>query len=119
MGRFLFSGDEVFKNVSILSPGEQSRVALAKLSVSGANFLILDEPTNHLDPDTQKIISKAFQSFEGTMLVVSHNPEFVYDLGIGRILLLPEGKIVPYDEEIVKHYHTLNTKHFKNRQNPL
>lgn len=119
LGRFLFSGDEVFKNVSILSPGEQSRVALAKLSVSGANFLILDEPTNHLDPDTQKIISKAFQSFEGTMLVVSHNPEFVYDLGIGRILLLPEGKIVPYDEEIVKHYHTLNTKHFKNRQNPL
>ena len=119
LGRFLFSGDEVFKNVSILSPGEQSRVALAKLSVSGANFLILDEPTNHLDPDTQKIISKAFQSFEGTMLVVSHNPEFVHDLGIGRILLLPEGKIVPYDEEIVKHYHTLNTKHFKNRQNPL
>lgn len=119
LGRFLFSGDEVFKNVSVLSPGEQSRVALAKLSVSGANFLILDEPTNHLDPDTQKIISKAFQSFEGTMLVVSHNPEFVHDLGVGRILLLPEGKIVPYDEEIVKHYHTINTKHFKKRQNPL
>ena len=71
LGRFLFYGDDVFKKVSILSPGERSRVALAKLSLQGANLLILDEPTNHLDPDTQRIIAETFKTFEGTMLVVS------------------------------------------------
>ena len=109
LGRFLFFGDDVFKNVGILSPGERSRVALAKLSLKGANLLILDEPTNHLDPETQLIISETFKTFKGTMLVVSHNPDFVDNLGIERTLTLPNGKLSYYDRTVVEHYHELNT----------
>ena len=109
LGRFLFYGDDVYKKISVLSPGERSRVALAKLSLKGANLLILDEPTNHLDPETQAIIADTFKTFKGTMLVVSHNPEFVDNLGIERVLILPDGKIDYYDKNIVKYYHELNT----------
>lgn len=111
LGRFLFSGDDVFKKVGILSPGERSRVALAKLSLSGANFLILDEPTNHLDPETQTIIADTFKNFPGTMLVVSHNPEFVDNLGIERTLILPDGIISYYDRSLPEYFYKLNTKH--------
>ncbi|MEG2457827.1 MAG: ABC-F family ATP-binding cassette domain-containing protein [Bacilli bacterium] len=110
LGRFLFSSDEVYKNISVLSPGERSRVALAKLSLLKANFLILDEPTNHLDPQTQEIIASTFKTYPGTMLVVSHNTHFVDNLGIDRILILPSGKIVPYDLKIVEHYEFENSK---------
>ena len=110
LGRFLFYGDDVFKKVSVLSPGERSRVALAKLSLKGANMLILDEPTNHLDPETQKIIAETFKTFEGTMLVVSHNPEFVDNLGIERTLILPSGQLSFYDRKTVEHYYEINTK---------
>ncbi len=110
LGRFLFYGDDVYKKVSVLSPGERSRVALAKLSLQGANVLILDEPTNHLDPETQAIIAETFKTFKGTMLVVSHNPDFVDNLGIERVLILPSGKIDYYSRELVEHYHNLNNK---------
>ena len=110
LGSFLFSNDDVFKKVSVLSPGEKSRVALAKISLSGANTLLLDEPTNHLDPMTQIIIADTFSSYEGTMLVVSHNLEFVDNLKIDRMLLLPSGKIVYYDKNIVLHYELINEK---------
>ena len=110
LGRFLFYGDDVFKKVSVLSPGEKSRVALAKLSLKGANMLILDEPTNHLDPETQKIIAETFKTFEGTMLVVSHNPEFVDNLGIERTLILPSGQLAFYDRKTVEHYYEINTE---------
>lgn len=110
LGRFLFYGDDVFKKVGVLSPGERSRVALAKLSLSGANFLILDEPTNHLDPITQAIIAETFKEFSGTMLVVSHNFEFVDNLGIERTLVLPDGKISYYDRQVLEYYSELNKK---------
>ncbi len=110
LGRFLFYGDDVFKKISVLSPGERSRVALAKLSLIGSNFLILDEPTNHLDTKTQSIIANTFKNFKGTMLVVSHNLEFVDNLKIDRILMLPSGKIVYYDKSIVEHFEILNSK---------
>lgn len=110
LGRFLFYGDDVFKKVGVLSPGERSRVALAKLSLSGANFLILDEPTNHLDPKTQTIIAETFKEFPGTMLVVSHNLEFVDNLGIERTLVLPDGKISYYDRQVLEYYSELNKK---------
>lgn len=108
LGSFLFSGDDIYKKVSILSPGERSRVALAKISLKGANTLLLDEPTNHLDPMTQTLIAETFKTFDGTMLVVSHNLDFVDNLGISRMLLLPSGKIVYYDRDIVYHYETIN-----------
>ena len=104
----MFSGDDIYKKVSVLSPGERSRVALAKISLSGANTILLDEPTNHLDPMTQMIIADTFKEFEGTLLVVSHNLDFVDNLGINRMLLLPSGRIVYYDRDIVLHYEMLN-----------
>lgn len=113
LGRFLFFGNDVYKKVGILSPGERSRVALAKLSLKGANLLILDEPTNHLDPDTQLIIADVFRDFDGTMLVVSHNPEFVDNLGVERTLDMHTGKISYYDKKTVEHYHDVNNKKSK------
>lgn len=108
LGSFLFSGDDIFKKVEVLSPGERSRVALAKISLTGANTLLLDEPTNHLDPMTQLIISDTFKNYEGTMLVVSHNLDFVDNLNINRMLLLPSGRITYYDRDIVMHYEMLD-----------
>lgn len=110
LSKFLFYGEDVHKAVSVLSPGEKCRLALAKLSLSGANMLLLDEPTNHLDPNTQRVISEVFRSYEGTMIVVSHNPEFVDNLRIERLLILPEGRISQYDRSVVEHYQKLNKK---------
>ncbi len=110
LGNFLFSGDDVYKKVAYLSPGERSRVALAKLALTGANLLILDEPTNHLDPQTREIIAQTFKDYEGTMLVVSHNVDFVDNLGIERMLMLPSGEIKYYDKDTVLYYQELNNQ---------
>lgn len=114
LGSFLFTNDDIFKKINILSPGERSRVALAKIALSGANTLLLDEPTNHLDPMTQLIIADTFKDYEGTMLVVSHNLEFVDNLGIERMLLLLSGRIMYYDKNVVLHYELLNEEVDKN-----
>ncbi len=110
LGRFLFFGDEVFKKIQVLSPGERARVALAKLSVSGSNFLVLDEPTNHLDPETTKVIADVFKEFEGSMIIVSHNPDFTKYLGIERTIILPEGILSYYNDGIIEYYQKLNSK---------
>ncbi|MDE2774495.1 MAG: ABC-F family ATP-binding cassette domain-containing protein [Chloroflexota bacterium] len=73
LGRFLFSGDDVFRPVSSLSGGERGRVALAKLALQGASLLLLDEPTNHLDIDSQEVLQAALAAFDGTILLVSHD----------------------------------------------
>jgi ATP-binding cassette subfamily F protein 3 len=77
LGRFLFSGDDVFKPISALSGGERARVALAKLALRGANFLVLDEPTNHLDIPSQEILQTVLSDFPGTILLVSHDRYFI------------------------------------------
>lgn len=109
LGNFLFHGDTVFKNVGLLSPGEKARISLCKLLLKRANFLLLDEPTNHLDPDTQAVIGENFRDYTGTILLVSHNPDFVEQIGITRMLILPDGKIVDYTKELLSYYYILNT----------
>lgn len=110
LGRFLFYGDDVLKKISVLSLGERSRVSLAKLSLKGSNLLILDEPTNHLDPETMDVIADTFKMFNGTMMIVSHNVDFLDKLGIDKILILPSGKILYYDRKLVEHYQEINNK---------
>ena len=73
LGQFLFSGDDVFRPIGTLSGGQRSRVALARLTLQGANLLLLDEPTNHLDLDSQEILEEVLGHFPGTILLVSHD----------------------------------------------
>lgn len=110
LGNFLFTDDDIYKKINVLSPGERSRVALAKLMLQKSNLLLLDEPTNHLDLETQKIIAETLKNYDGTMIVVSHNPVFVDNIGINRMLVLPEGKIEYYSKEKVEYYNIKNRK---------
>lgn len=104
LGSFLFFGDDVFKKVSVLSPGEKARIALCKIILQKANLILLDEPTNHLDPETQQIIGENFRDYKGTIILVSHNPSFVESIGIDRMLILPSGKITNYSKERLEYY---------------
>lgn len=94
---FQFRGDDVFKRVEDLSGGERRRLALAKLVLDRANFLILDEPTNHLDLRSIEALENALTSYEGTLLFVSHDRYFVNKVAEKLLLLSPEGHITPFE----------------------
>lgn len=95
LGAFLFSNDDVFKKIGVLSGGEKCRVVLAKIMLSKANFLILDEPTNHLDMTSKTILEDALNAYSGTCLYVSHDRYFINKTA-DRILSLENGQFVEY-----------------------
>ncbi|GAA4457451.1 ABC-F family ATP-binding cassette domain-containing protein [Rurimicrobium arvi] len=101
LGCFLFSGDDVFKKIKVLSGGEKARVALAKTIVAKANFLMLDEPTNHLDMQSVEMLIDALNKYQGTLVIVSHDRHFISKTA-NKIWEIEGGQIKefkgPYDE---------------------
>ncbi|MAQ32043.1 MAG: glycosyl transferase family 2, partial [Flavobacteriales bacterium] len=95
LGSFLFSNDDVDKKISVLSGGERARVSLCKLLLSPINFLIMDEPTNHLDIISKDILKKALINFDGTLIIVSHDRDFLQGLS---------NKIYEFEDNSIKEY---------------
>jgi ATP-binding cassette subfamily F protein 3 len=95
LGCFLFSGEDVFKPIKVLSGGEKSRVALAKTLISESNFLLLDEPTNHLDIISVNILIQALQQYKGTFILVSHDRHFISEVA---------NKIWFIEDQVIKEY---------------
>ncbi len=94
-GVFMFSGDDQFKRISVLSGGEKKRVALAAMLIKPANILFLDEPTNHLDPESAKVVIKALKDFEGTLVFISHDKELLHQVPT-RVFHIENGKVSDY-----------------------
>lgn len=94
LGRMLFSSDEVFKKINVLSGGEKARVILSKMMLESPNFLILDEPTNHLDLESITSLNKGLECFEGEILLATHDHELLSTVCNRIIEILPDGKII-------------------------
>ena len=101
MGMFGLSGDKVLQDAGTLSGGEKTKLALAQLVAGGHNLLLLDEPTNNLDPGSRTAIGDALSGWPGTMLLVSHDPEFVRALRPDRVLVMPEGTLDHFSDEMM------------------
>jgi len=107
LGRFMFSGDDIDKKVSVLSGGEKTRLAMVKLLLAPVNLLILDEPTNHLDIKSKDILKEALQSFDGTLILVSHDRDFLRGLS---------KKVFEFkDKRVIEHFETIDDFLARNR----
>ncbi len=102
LGSFLFHGDDVFKKVSVLSGGEKSRLALAKMLLQPSNFLIMDEPTNHLDMRSKKVLQEALTKFDGTFVIVSHDRSFL-DPIVNKVLEVRHGGVKTYPGNVSEY----------------
>jgi ATP-binding cassette subfamily F protein 3 len=107
LGRFMFSGDEIDKKVSVLSGGEKTRLAMVKLLLEPVNLLILDEPTNHLDLKSKDVLKEALLAYDGTMILVSHDRDFLQGLS---------EKVFEFkDQRVIEHFETIDAFLERNR----
>jgi ATPase subunit of ABC transporter with duplicated ATPase domains len=102
LGHFGLIGDVAFQDAVTLSGGEKTKLALARLVVGRKNLLLLDEPTNNLDPQSREAVLAALQHYQGTVVLVSHDTEFVASLEPTRVVVMPEGDVVHFDEETLE-----------------
>ena len=111
LGRFMFSGDDIDKRVSVLSGGERTRLAMVKLLLEPVNLLILDEPTNHLDIKSKDVLKEALLSFDGTLILVSHDRAFLQGLA---------NKVFEFkDKRVIEHFETIDDFLVRNRMESL
>jgi ATPase subunit of ABC transporter with duplicated ATPase domains len=101
LGTFGLSGDIARQDAGTLSGGEKTKLALAQLVAGRHNLLMLDEPTNNLDPPSRTGVARALAAWPGTMVIVSHDPEFVEALHPGRVLFMPEGRVDYWEEDLL------------------
>jgi len=101
LGMFGLTGDIARQDAATLSGGEKTKLALAQLVAGRHNVLLLDEPTNNLDPPSRVGVAQALAAWPGTMIVVSHDPEFVEALKPARVVFMPEGRVDYWDEELL------------------
>ena len=107
LGRFMFKGDDIDKKVSVLSGGEKTRLAMVKLLLEPVNLLILDEPTNHLDLKSKDVLKEALQDFDGTLILVSHDRDFLQGLS---------NKVFEFKEKrVIEHFETIDDFLVRNR----
>jgi ATP-binding cassette, subfamily F, member 3 len=109
LGAFLFRGDDVDKKIKVLSGGERARVALARLLINPGNFLLMDEPTNHLDLGSAESLAESLASYDGTVIVVSHNRSFVKSLAT-QIWNLEDGKLEVYPGKLDEFLYALRQR---------
>jgi ATP-binding cassette subfamily F protein 3 len=111
LGRFMFKGDEIDKKVGLLSGGEKTRLAMVKLLLEPVNLLILDEPTNHLDLKSKDVLKEALQNFDGTLVLVSHDRDFLQGLS---------KKVFEFKEQrVIEHFETIDDFLIRNRVESL
>lgn len=107
LGRFMFKGDDIDKKVSVLSGGEKTRLAMVKLLLEPVNLLILDEPTNHLDLKSKDVLKEALSTFDGTLILVSHDRDFLQGLS---------QKVFEFkDQRVIEHFETIDAFLERNR----
>ena len=116
LGRFLFSDDDVFKTVAALSGGERSRLALAKLTLARANFLILDEPTNHLDIQAREALESVLDEYDGTLLLVSHDRFFIDRLATQVWAIGDDHRLNPYKGNYTDYVRTAGGRNEKDKK---